>query len=50
MDTALPELGSGAKSTDCSVWGTVHPVSVKGKSWNVTLYKKRSSFTLFYRH
>lgn len=28
----------------------LHPVSVKGKSWNAILYKKRSSHTLFHRH
>lgn len=43
-------LGSGAEPDNCPVRGTAHPVSIKRKRWNATLYKKHSSHTLFHQH
>ncbi len=40
MDTALPELESGAEPADRPLWGTAHAVFVNGKSWNVTILRK----------
>ena len=42
MDTALPELGSGAEPDDRPLWGQAYPVSVKRKSRDTISYQEMS--------